>query len=85
MINGINPDKERQVTGIAESIIEGAGVFFEGDGRKPVVIGGRDRPPVATTRTIFGSRGDSRSFPRCNMSAGIRTRVTGSGIERFRE
>ena len=39
MINGITPEKERQVTGIAESIIEGGGVFFEGDGRKPVVIG----------------------------------------------
>ena len=39
MINGIIPEKELRVTGIAESIIEGGGVFFEDNGRKPVVIG----------------------------------------------
>jgi len=39
MINGINPVKERQVTGIAESLVKGGGVYFEGDGRKPIVIG----------------------------------------------
>ena len=39
MVNGIDPDLEREVTGIAGSIVDGGGVFFEGDGRKPVVIG----------------------------------------------
>ena len=39
MVNGINPDRERQVTGIAESMVGGGGAFFEGDNRKPVVIG----------------------------------------------
>jgi ABC-type lipoprotein release transport system permease subunit len=39
MINGINVDRERQVTGIAESLVEGGGSFFEVDGRKPAVIG----------------------------------------------
>jgi ABC-type lipoprotein release transport system permease subunit len=39
MINGIIPERERQVTGIAESIVTGGGVFFDGEERKPVVIG----------------------------------------------
>jgi ABC-type lipoprotein release transport system permease subunit len=39
MINGIQIDRERQVTGIAEAIIPGGGSFFEEDGRKPIVIG----------------------------------------------
>jgi len=39
MINGIIPDNERQVTGIAESLVHGGGVFFDGEERKPVVIG----------------------------------------------
>jgi ABC-type lipoprotein release transport system permease subunit len=39
MINGVDVDRERQVTGIAESLVEGGGSFFEEDGRKPIVIG----------------------------------------------
>ena len=39
MINGINIDRERQVTGIAESLVRNGGSFFESDGRKPIVIG----------------------------------------------
>ncbi len=39
MINGIDVVRERQVTGIAESLVEGGGSFFEEDGRKPIVIG----------------------------------------------
>jgi ABC-type lipoprotein release transport system permease subunit len=39
MINGIIPDREQQVTGIAESMVPGGGVFFDGEERKPVVIG----------------------------------------------
>jgi ABC-type lipoprotein release transport system permease subunit len=39
MINGINIDRERQVTGIAESLVRNGGTFFESDGRKPIVIG----------------------------------------------
>jgi ABC-type lipoprotein release transport system permease subunit len=39
MINGIDIDREREVTGIAESIIRNGGSFFEGNGRKPIVIG----------------------------------------------
>jgi ABC-type lipoprotein release transport system permease subunit len=39
MINGVDPDRERQVTGIAESIIEGGGTFIGDNGRKPIVIG----------------------------------------------
>lgn len=39
MINGIDVDRERQVTGIDESLVEGGGSFFEEDGRKPIVIG----------------------------------------------
>jgi ABC-type lipoprotein release transport system permease subunit len=39
MINGVDVDRERQVTGIAESLVEGGGSFFEEDGRNPIVIG----------------------------------------------
>jgi ABC-type lipoprotein release transport system permease subunit len=39
MINGIDPDRERQVTMIDESIVDGGGSFFGVDGRKPIVIG----------------------------------------------
>ena len=39
MINGIEVEKERQVTGIANSIIENGGTFFENSGRKNIVIG----------------------------------------------
>ena len=39
MINGVEVDRERQVTGIAESLVEGGGSFFDEDGRKPIVIG----------------------------------------------
>ncbi len=39
MINGIDIDRERQVTGIAGSIVRNGGSFFNGDGRKPIVIG----------------------------------------------
>ncbi|MFC2080633.1 ABC transporter permease [Bacteroidota bacterium] len=39
MINGIDVERERQVTGIAESLVRNGGSFFEEDGRKPVVIG----------------------------------------------
>jgi len=39
MINGINIEKEKLVSGIDESIIKGGGSFFEEDGRKPIVIG----------------------------------------------
>ncbi len=39
MINGVDVDHERQVTGIDESIVRNGGSFFNGDGRKPVVIG----------------------------------------------
>jgi ABC-type lipoprotein release transport system permease subunit len=39
MINGVDVERERQVTGIAESLVEGGGSFFGEDGRKPIVIG----------------------------------------------
>jgi ABC-type lipoprotein release transport system permease subunit len=39
MINGIDVDRERQVSGIDESVVEGGGSFFEEDGRKSIVIG----------------------------------------------
>ncbi len=39
MINGVDVDREKQVTGIAESMVEGGGSFFGEDGRKPIVIG----------------------------------------------
>ena len=39
MINGINIEKEKLVSGIDESIIKGGGSFFEEDGRKSIVIG----------------------------------------------
>jgi ABC-type lipoprotein release transport system permease subunit len=39
MINGVDIDRERQVTGIAASIVEGGGSFLGEDGRKPIVIG----------------------------------------------
>jgi len=39
MINGIDIERERQVTGIAESLVNGGGSFFKEDGRKPIVIG----------------------------------------------
>ena len=39
MINGIDPDREKQVTMIDESIVDGGGSFFGVDGRKPIVIG----------------------------------------------
>ena len=39
MINGIDIGRERQVTGIAESLVRNGGSFFEEDGRKPIVIG----------------------------------------------
>lgn len=41
MINGIQPEMEREVTGIAESLVPGGGVFFDGNDRKPVVIGAK--------------------------------------------
>ncbi|MFC2111886.1 ABC transporter permease [Bacteroidota bacterium] len=39
MINGVDVERERQVTGIAESLVRNGGTFFESDGRKPIVIG----------------------------------------------
>lgn len=39
MINGIDVERERQVTGIAESIVKNGGSFFGEKGRKPIVIG----------------------------------------------
>ena len=39
LINGVDADRERQVTGIAESIVEGGGTFLVEEGRKPIVIG----------------------------------------------
>jgi ABC-type lipoprotein release transport system permease subunit len=39
MINGVDANRERQVTGIAESIVNGGGSFLDEDGRKPIVIG----------------------------------------------
>ena len=39
MINGIDVDREKQVSGIAESLARNGGSFFGGDGRKPAVIG----------------------------------------------
>ncbi len=39
MINGIDVDREKLVTGIDESLVDGGGSFFEEDGRKPIVIG----------------------------------------------
>jgi len=39
MINGVDVDRERQVSGIDESLVEGGGSFFEEDGRKPIIIG----------------------------------------------
>ena len=39
IINGIDTDREQQVTGIAESLVRNGGSFFEEDGRKPIVIG----------------------------------------------
>jgi len=39
MINGIDVERERQVTGIAESLVRNGGSFFGDDGRKPMVIG----------------------------------------------
>jgi ABC-type lipoprotein release transport system permease subunit len=39
MINGIDVEKERRVTGIAESLVRNGGTFFGEDGRKPIVIG----------------------------------------------
>ncbi len=39
MINGIDIERERQVTGIAESIVRNGGSFFGENGRKPIVIG----------------------------------------------
>ncbi len=39
MINGVDVERERQVSGIAESMVEGGGSFFGEDGRKPIVIG----------------------------------------------
>ncbi len=39
MINGIDVEKEKQVSGIDESLVNGGGSFFDEDGRKPIVIG----------------------------------------------
>lgn len=39
VINGIDVGRERQVSGIAESLVEGGGTFFGEEGRKPIVIG----------------------------------------------
>jgi len=39
MINGIEVEKERQVTGIANSIVKDGGSYFNDDGRKNIVIG----------------------------------------------
>jgi len=39
MINGIDVEREKQVTGIAESLVRNGGSFFEETGRKPIVIG----------------------------------------------
>lgn len=39
MINGVDVDRERQVSGIDESLVKGGGSFFEEDGRKPIIIG----------------------------------------------
>ncbi len=39
IINGVDTGRERQVSGIAESIVKNGGGFFEGKNRKPVVIG----------------------------------------------
>jgi ABC-type lipoprotein release transport system permease subunit len=39
MINGVDVDRESQVTGIAESLVKGGGSFFKEDGRNPIVIG----------------------------------------------
>ena len=39
MINGVDVHRERQVTGIAESMVRNGGSFFEENGRKPIVIG----------------------------------------------
>jgi len=39
MINGVDVERERQVTGIAESLVADGGSFFGEDVRKPIVIG----------------------------------------------
>jgi len=39
MINGIDVEREKQVSGIAESIVRNGGSFFKQTGRKPIVIG----------------------------------------------
>lgn len=39
MINGVDVNRERQVTGIAASMVRNGGTFFEENGRKPIVIG----------------------------------------------
>jgi len=39
MINGIDPEKEKNVTGIANSIAVGGGSFFNGSDQKSIVIG----------------------------------------------
>jgi len=39
MINGINPDRERILSGIDETIIGDMGTYFEGDGKKSIVVG----------------------------------------------
>ena len=39
MINGIDVEREKQVTGVAESLVRNGGSFFGETGRKPIVIG----------------------------------------------
>lgn len=38
MINGVDPEDEKKISGIDESLVRNGGTFFDGDGRKPVVI-----------------------------------------------
>jgi ABC-type lipoprotein release transport system permease subunit len=39
MINGVDVEREREITGIDESLVRNGGSFFEDGGRKPIVIG----------------------------------------------
>ena len=39
MINGIDVEKEKEVSGIAGSIVEGGGEFFDKNGKKSIVVG----------------------------------------------
>ena len=84
MINGIQVDREKQVTGIAQSMVENGGTFFGEDGRKPMVIGEKLAKTLKLTYYQFtpedlerlsGKRNLRRILPRLDSLEDIQFRT----------